>query len=63
MYGEHQLSGGSLAVPGSPEFYRARAKELLELAAGATREETKTSLIALAENWEGFADWAEHPRC
>jgi len=25
-------------------------------------DETKTSLMALAENWESLADWAEHPR-
>jgi hypothetical protein len=55
------MSDTTPAIPGSPEFYRARAKEMLELAAQAATEEAKTSFIALAQNWEGLAEWAEHP--
>jgi len=59
-YGEHQLSETIGAIPGSPEYYRARAREMLELAAQAATNEAKASFIALAQNWEGFAEWAEH---
>jgi hypothetical protein len=61
MYGERQLSGEKPVIPGSPEYYRARAKEMLELAAQAATEEAKASFLTLAQNWEGLADWAEHP--
>jgi len=60
-YEEHRLSENKRVILGSPEFYRARAKEMLELAAQTAREEAKASFMALAANWEGLADWAEHP--
>ena len=50
-----------MAAAGSAEFYRRKAKEMLQRAAEAASEEAKASYIALAENWQKLADRAENP--
>lgn len=60
MYGERQLSEEMPEIPERPEVYRARAKEMLILAAKADTAEVRASLTALAENWEGLAQWVEN---
>ena len=47
--------------PGSVEFYRARARENLELAERATSEEARLSFLSLAEHWQRLALTAENP--
>jgi hypothetical protein len=55
------LSNTKSEIFANPDYYRERARQMLELAAQAHSEEAKASLIALAQNWEGFAEWAQHP--
>jgi len=48
-------------IPGTPEFYRGRAKEMLDRAAEAATDEAKAEYIALAENWAKLAEKVENP--
>ena len=49
------------ARPGSPEYYRERARAMLKLANETASEETRASLIMLAAGWEDLAKQLEHP--
>ena len=58
---ENPVSNTKPEIFANPDYYRERARQMLELAAQAHTEEAKASLVALAQNWEGFAEWAQHP--
>lgn len=47
--------------PGSPEYYRERARTMLKLADEAASDEARASLIMLAASWEELAKQIEHP--
>ena len=47
--------------PGSPEYYRERARAMLKLADEAANEDTRASLIILAASWEDLAKQIEYP--
>ena len=47
--------------PGSPEYYRERARAMLKLADEAASEETRVSFVLLAATWEELAKQLEHP--
>ncbi len=47
--------------PGSPEYYRERARTMLKLADEAASDEARASLIMLAASWEELANQVEHP--
>jgi hypothetical protein len=49
------------AKPGSPEFYRAQAAQMLRKAGQAATEETRLAFLNLAENWHRLAKQAEEP--
>jgi hypothetical protein len=49
------------ARPGSPEYYRERARSMLKLADEAASQEARASLIMLAASWEELATQIEHP--
>lgn len=49
------------ARPGSPDYYRKRASEMLDQAARAVTEEGRTQFLLLAEHWEYLAQVTEHP--
>ena len=49
------------ARPGSPEYYRERARSMLKLADEAASEEARASLVMLAASWEQLANQIEHP--
>ncbi|HWU54645.1 MAG TPA: hypothetical protein VN175_04025 [Rhizomicrobium sp.] len=49
------------ARPGSPEYYRERARTMLKLADEAASDEARASLIMLAASWEELANQIEHP--
>lgn len=49
------------ARPGSPDYYRERARTMLKLAEDAASEEARASLIMLAASWEELATQIEHP--
>ena len=49
------------ARPGSPDYYRERARTMLKLADEAGTQEARTSLIMLAASWEELANQLEHP--
>ncbi|HWU56021.1 MAG TPA: hypothetical protein VN175_11015 [Rhizomicrobium sp.] len=55
------MSDNQQPRPGSVEFYRARAGELLKQAEQATSEETRASFLALAEHWLSLARTIENP--
>lgn len=47
--------------PGSPEYYRERARTMLKLADEAGSDEARASLVMLAASWEQLANQLEHP--
>jgi hypothetical protein len=49
------------AMPGSPQYYRERARTMLRLADDAASEEARASLIMLAASWEELAKQIEYP--
>ena len=49
------------ARPGSPEFYRAQAAQMLKKADEAATEESRQTFLNLAENWHRLAKQAEEP--
>jgi hypothetical protein len=49
------------ARPGSPEFYRAQAAQMLKKADEAATEESRLTFLNLAENWHRLAKQAEEP--
>jgi hypothetical protein len=49
------------ARPGSPEFYRAQAAQMLSKAGQAATEESRAAFLNLAENWHRLAKQAEEP--
>jgi hypothetical protein len=48
-------------VDGSPEYYRARAAEMLKRAEDAASEDARLSFIQLASNWQMLAQTLEEP--
>lgn len=55
------MSNDQQARPGSVEFYRERAGELLKQAEQASSEEARVSFLALAEHWLSLARTIENP--
>ena len=51
-----------LAIPGSPDFYRRRAVEMLNWARETRTPEIRAELLSLAQNWEHLAQTVEHLR-
>jgi hypothetical protein len=49
------------APPGSPEFYRAQAMQMLRKAEEAISDEARAAFLNLAENWHRLAKQAEEP--
>ena len=47
--------------PGSPEFYRAQAAQMLKRADEAATAESRLAFLNLAENWHRLAKQAEEP--
>jgi hypothetical protein len=47
--------------PGSPEFYRAQAAQMLQKADQAASDESRAAFLNLAENWHRLAKQAEEP--
>jgi len=47
--------------PGSPAYYRERARSMLKLADEAGSDEARVSFILLAATWEELAKQLEHP--
>jgi hypothetical protein len=47
--------------PGSPEYYRERAKEMIKQAEMAPSVDARSQLLILAEQWERLAETVEHP--
>jgi hypothetical protein len=51
----------SPARPGSPEFYREQAKDMLKKAEEAASEQARAAFLGLAEHWHRLAQQAESP--
>jgi len=49
------------ARPGSPEYYRERAREMIQQADEAPSETARAQLLILAGQWERLAETVEHP--
>jgi len=49
------------ARPGSPDYYRERAREMIKQAAGAPSEDARSQFLILAGQWERLAEIIEHP--
>jgi hypothetical protein len=49
------------AIPGTPDFYREQAKEMLRHAEEAASEQARASFLGLADHWHRLAQQAEHP--
>jgi hypothetical protein len=49
------------AIPGTPDFYRAQAKEMLRQADQAGSEQARAAFLGLAEHWHRLAQQAENP--
>jgi hypothetical protein len=49
------------AIPGTPDFYREQAKEMLRQAEQAASEQARASFLGLADHWYRLAQQAEHP--
>ena len=47
--------------PGSPEYYRERAKEMTKQAEVAPTGDARCQFLMLAEQWERLAETVEHP--
>jgi hypothetical protein len=47
--------------PGTPDFYREKARLLLREAEAASTDESRAALLNLAEHWQRLAQTAEHP--
>jgi hypothetical protein len=56
-----EQQGKRPAIPGSPQYYRERARSMLKLADEAVSGEARASLIMLAASWEELAKQIEHP--
>ena len=50
-----------LARPGSPDYYRERAREMIKQAETAPSGDVRSQLLMLAEQWERLAETVEHP--
>ena len=50
-----------LARPGSPEYYRERAREMIKQAEVAPTGDARCQFLMLAEQWERLAETVEHP--
>ena len=55
------MSEDQKARPGSVEFYRERAGELLKQAEQASSDEARASFLTLAEHWLNLARTIENP--
>jgi len=49
------------ARPGSPDYYRERAREMIKQAEGAPSEDARSQFLILAGQWERLAEIIEHP--
>ena len=49
------------ALPGSPDYYRERATDMLKRAEAAESEEARNTFRALAESWDRMAQLLERP--
>jgi hypothetical protein len=48
-------------VPGSPDFYREQALDMLKRAEEAASEDMRATYLGLAEHWRRLAQQAEKP--
>jgi hypothetical protein len=58
--GEFSLDNIRKSPEGSPEYYRARAAEMLKRAQLAATEDARNSFIQLASNWQLLAQTVEY---
>jgi hypothetical protein len=55
------MSNPDTPWPGSPEFYRQKARTLLQEAEAASDDASRATLLNLAEHWQRLAQNAERP--
>jgi hypothetical protein len=55
------MSDEQSALPGSPAYYRERAREMFQRGERTTDEQVRASYMRLAEYWQRLAQQAEHP--
>jgi hypothetical protein len=48
-------------IPGSPGYYRDRAKDMLKKARASHTEAARKQFLALAEHWDRLAKTVSHP--
>jgi len=61
VYRGHPLPNDRPVIPGSPDYYRAKAAALLKQAEVAASEEARVSFLNLAAYWHRLAEQAENP--
>ena len=47
--------------PGSPDYYRERARDMIKQAEGAPSNDVRSQFLILAGQWERLAEIVEHP--
>ena len=47
--------------PGSPDYYRERARDMIKQADEAPSDAARSQLLILAGQWERLAETIEHP--
>jgi hypothetical protein len=47
--------------PGSPDYYRERARDMIKQADEAPNDAARSQLLILAGQWERLAETVEHP--
>jgi hypothetical protein len=55
------VKDGAGIQPGSPEFYRKRARKLLKQAENAPNDAARAQLLLLADHWHRLAQAIEKP--
>ena len=60
-YGTWAVVENKPAIPGTPDFYREQAKEMLRQAEHAASEQARASFLGLADHWHRLAQQAENP--
>ena len=57
----HGADVSEKSVINSPDYYRARAAEMLKLAEEATTDEARNTYLQLASNWNSLASKLKNP--
>ena len=55
------VADGRQVRPGTPDFYREQAREMLRQADLAASEQARAAFLGLAEHWHRLAQQAENP--